>query len=52
MMNILTAVDFSPVTEQVLQTLEQIAAKSAAQVWLVHRFCSCLRNAPLEITMH
>ncbi len=35
-MKILAAVDFSPVTEQVLQTLEQIAAMSAAQVWLVH----------------
>ena len=35
-MNILAAVDFSPVTEQVLQSLEQIAAMSGALVWLVH----------------
>ncbi len=35
-MNILAAVDFSPVTEQVLQTLEQVAATFAAQMWLVH----------------
>ncbi len=35
-MNILAAVDFSPVTEQVLRTLEQIAAMSASHVWLVH----------------
>ena len=35
-MNILAAVDFSPVTEQVLQSLEQIAAMSGAHVWLVH----------------
>jgi nucleotide-binding universal stress UspA family protein len=35
-MKILAAVDYSPVTEQVLQTLETIAAMSAAHVWLVH----------------
>jgi nucleotide-binding universal stress UspA family protein len=35
-MNILAAVDFSPVTEQVLQTLEQVAATFPSQIWLVH----------------
>ena len=35
-MKILAAVDFSPVTEQVLQTLMQMAATLPAQVWLVH----------------
>lgn len=35
-MNILAAVDFSPVTEQVLLTLKQIAATLPAQVRLVH----------------
>ncbi len=35
-MNILAAVDFSPVTEQVLQILEQIAKLPAAHVWLMH----------------
>ena len=35
-MKILAAVDFSPVTTQVLATLKLIAATSPAQVWLVH----------------
>lgn len=35
-MNILAAVDFSPVTAQVLATIRQIAATFPAQVWLVH----------------
>jgi len=35
-MKILAAVDFSPVTEQVLQTLVQMAATFPAQVSLVH----------------
>lgn len=35
-MKILAAIDFSPVTEQVLVTLAQMAATLPAQVWLVH----------------
>ena len=35
-MKILAAVDFSPVTAQVLATLKQIAATFPAEVWLVH----------------
>jgi nucleotide-binding universal stress UspA family protein len=35
-MKILAAIDFSPVTEQVLATLVQMAATLPAQVWLVH----------------
>ena len=35
-MKILAAVDFSPVTAQVLATLKLVAATSSAQVWLVH----------------
>jgi nucleotide-binding universal stress UspA family protein len=35
-MKILAAVDFSPVTEQVLETLVRIAATFPAEVWLVH----------------
>lgn len=35
-MKILAAVDFSPITEQVLQTLVQMAATLPAEVWLVH----------------
>ena len=35
-MKILAAVDFSPVTAQVLATLKQMAATFPAQVWLVH----------------
>lgn len=35
-MKILAAIDFSPVTEQVLATLAQMAATLPAQVWLVH----------------
>ncbi len=35
-MKILAAVDFSPVTEPVLQTLVQMAGTFPAQVWLVH----------------
>lgn len=35
-MKILAAIDFSPVTEQVLATLERMAATMPAQVWLVH----------------
>lgn len=35
-MKILAAIDFSPVTEQVLATLVQMAARLPAQVWLVH----------------
>ena len=35
-MNIIAAVDFSPVTGAVLDALEQFAASIAARVWLVH----------------
>lgn len=35
-MKILAAVDFSPVTEQVLATLAQMAAALPTQVWLVY----------------
>ncbi len=35
-MKILAAVDFSPVTEQVLETLVRMAAALPTQVWLVH----------------
>ena len=35
-MKILAAVDFSAVTEQVLETLVRIAATFPAEVWLVH----------------
>ncbi|HEX9706156.1 MAG TPA: universal stress protein [Steroidobacteraceae bacterium] len=35
-MNILAAVDFSPVTVQVLATVKQIAATFPARIWLVH----------------
>ena len=35
-MNILAAIDFSPVTEQVLLTLERIGSSMPAHVWLVH----------------
>lgn len=35
-MNILAAIDFSPVTEQVLQALERIGTSMPAHVWLVH----------------
>lgn len=35
-MKILAAIDFSPVTEQVLATLRQMSATMPAQVWLVH----------------
>jgi nucleotide-binding universal stress UspA family protein len=35
-MNIIAAVDFSPVTEPLLQVLEQAAATFAAPVWLLH----------------
>ncbi len=35
-MNILAAVDFSPVTGRVLETLAQLAATVPAKVWLVH----------------
>ena len=35
-MNILAAVDFSPVSEILLQTLEQIAVNFSAHVWLIH----------------
>lgn len=35
-MKILAAVDFSPVTEQVLATLTRMAATFPAQVWLIH----------------
>jgi len=35
-MKILAAIDFSPVTEQVLVTLAQMAATLPAEVWLVH----------------
>ena len=35
-MKILAAVDFSPVTEQVLATLTQMAATLPVQVWLVY----------------
>jgi nucleotide-binding universal stress UspA family protein len=34
--NILAAVDFSPVTEQVLATLKEMAATFPSRVWLVH----------------
>ena len=35
-MNILAAIDFSPVTGVVLEALEQIAANFSAHVWLIH----------------
>jgi nucleotide-binding universal stress UspA family protein len=35
-MNILAAIDFSPVTERVLQELERIGTSMKAHVWLVH----------------
>ena len=35
-MKILAAVDFSPVTEEVLATLTRMAATLPTQVWLVH----------------
>ena len=35
-MKILAAIDFSPVTEQVVATLMQMAATLPAQVWLIH----------------
>lgn len=35
-MKILAAVDFSPVTEQVLGTLTRMAAALPTQVWLIH----------------
>ncbi|MGB5131887.1 MAG: universal stress protein [Steroidobacteraceae bacterium] len=35
-MNIVAAIDFSPVTEQVLQALERIGTSMPAHVWLVH----------------
>ena len=35
-MNILVAIDFSPVTGVVLEALEQIAANFSAHVWLIH----------------
>lgn len=35
-MKILAAVDFSPVTEQVLATLRRMAATFPAEVWVVH----------------
>ena len=35
-MKILAAVDFSPVTEQVMEALVRMAAAMPAQVWLVH----------------
>jgi len=35
-MNILAAIDFSPVTEQVLQALERVGTSMPAHVWLVH----------------
>lgn len=35
-MNVLAAVDFSPVTGRVLDTLKQMAAALSARIWLVH----------------
>jgi nucleotide-binding universal stress UspA family protein len=35
-MNIIAAVDFSPVTGAVLDALEQFATSIAARVWLIH----------------
>ncbi len=35
-MNIIAAVDFSPVTGAVLDALERFAASIAARVWLIH----------------
>ena len=35
-MNILAAIDFSPVTDQVLKALERIGPAMPAHVWLVH----------------
>ncbi len=35
-MNIIAAVDFSPVTAQVLRMLQQIGARVDAQIWLIH----------------
>lgn len=35
-MKILASIDFSPVTEQVLQTLVRMAGTLPARVWLVH----------------
>lgn len=36
MMNIVAAVDFSPVTERVLEALERVGAPLSAHVWLIH----------------
>jgi nucleotide-binding universal stress UspA family protein len=35
-MNVIAAVDFSPVTERVVATLKRMSATFAARVWLVH----------------
>jgi nucleotide-binding universal stress UspA family protein len=35
-MNILAAIDFSPVTEQVLTALQRVGTALSAHVWLIH----------------